>query len=144
MVQHEPPLISCVIGPWDYSYRSLVETGECMIAIPALDLAEKVVGIGNCSGADVDKFKTFNLTALPAMHIKAPVVAECLANLECRVKDTSLVDKYSLFILEVLAVWTDEERQERRTLHHNGNGTFYADGQLIDLKEKMTKWPEYL
>jgi flavin reductase (DIM6/NTAB) family NADH-FMN oxidoreductase RutF len=41
MVQHEPPLISCVVGPWDYSYRSLTETGECTIAIPGLDLAEK-------------------------------------------------------------------------------------------------------
>jgi flavin reductase (DIM6/NTAB) family NADH-FMN oxidoreductase RutF len=41
MVQYEPPLISCVIGPWDYSLRSLTETGECVIAIPGLDLAEK-------------------------------------------------------------------------------------------------------
>lgn len=144
MVQHEPALISCVIGPWDHSYHALMETGECVLAVPGLDLAEKVVGIGNCSGADIDKFQNFNLTALPAKHVKAPLVAECLANLECRVKDPAMVKKYSLFILEVLAVWTDEEREERHTLHHNGDGTFCADGEFIDLKGKMTKWPEYL
>ena len=23
--QHDPPLIGCIVGPWDYSYRSLRE-----------------------------------------------------------------------------------------------------------------------
>jgi flavin reductase (DIM6/NTAB) family NADH-FMN oxidoreductase RutF len=39
VVQHTPPLIGCIIGPWDYSYRALRETGECVIAIPTVDLS---------------------------------------------------------------------------------------------------------
>jgi flavin reductase (DIM6/NTAB) family NADH-FMN oxidoreductase RutF len=144
MVQHAPPLIGCVIGPWDYSFKALRATKECVIAIPTVDLASKAVEIGNCSGADVDKFNAFNLTALPAEKIKAPLIAECLTNIECRVVDTRMVRKYNLFILEAVKVWTDPKRKERRRIHHNGNGTFVVDGRTINLKKKMVKWPEFL
>src|SRR5690606_39972369 len=46
MVQHDPPLIAFVMGPWDYSYEALVKTKECVIAIPGVDLMEKAVDIG--------------------------------------------------------------------------------------------------
>ena len=64
-----------------------------MIAIPALELAPKVVEVGNCSGRNVDKFKRFGLTPVPAKRVAPPLVAECFANLECRVVDTRLVNK---------------------------------------------------
>jgi len=143
VVQHDPPLIGCIIGPWDYSYRSLRDTGECVIAIPTVDLARKVVDIGNCSGEDVDKFDKFKLTPLPAQDVGAPLIAECLANIECRVADTALVGKYSLFILEAVRIWTDPKRKERRTLHHNGDGTFTVDGRLLDLRERMVLWKQF-
>ena len=91
-----------------------------MIAIPTVDLARKVVDIGNCSGETIDKFAKFKLTPLPASEVEAPLIAECVANIECRVADRALVNKYSLFILEAVRIWTDPTRKERRTLHHNG------------------------
>jgi len=144
MVMDFTPLIGCIIGPWDYSFRALRTTGECVIAIPTVDLASKVVEIGNCSGAQLDKFEAFGLTPVPAKKVKAPLVAECLANLECQVVDDRMVEKYNLFILEVVKAWTDPKRQERRTIHHNGDGTFVVDGRTINLKKKMVKWQEHL
>lgn len=144
MVQLWPPLIGIGIGPWDYSFKALRTTKECVIAIPTVDLATKVVEIGNCSGKDVDKFTTFNLTQLKAKKVKAPLIAECLTNIECKVVDTRMVPKYNLFILEAVKVWTDSKRKERRTIHHNGDGTFKVDGRTINLKKKMVKWPEFL
>lgn len=38
-----------------------------------------VVTIGNCPGADVDKFKKFKLTAVAVEKVKAPLIAECYA-----------------------------------------------------------------
>jgi flavin reductase (DIM6/NTAB) family NADH-FMN oxidoreductase RutF len=143
MVQHDPPLIGCIIGSSDHSYRALRETGECVIAIPTVDLARKVVDIGNCSGADIDKFAKFKLTAAAAGEVSAPLIGECLANIECRVADTTLVGKYSLFILEAAAIWIDRERKERRTLHHNGDGTFTVDGRVLDLRERMVLWKQF-
>jgi len=143
MVQHDPPLIGCIVGPWDHSYRALTATGECVIAVPTVDLARKVVDIGNCSGEATNKFEQFKLTPKPAAEVGAPLVAECLANIECRVADRSMVRKYNLFILEATAIWLDRGRKERRTLHHNGDGTFSVDGRTIDLRERMVLWKTF-
>jgi flavin reductase (DIM6/NTAB) family NADH-FMN oxidoreductase RutF len=143
MVQHAPPLIGCIIGPWDHSYQALESTGACVIAIPTVDLARKVGDIGNCSGDKIDKFKKFGLTAAPARDVAAPLITECLGNLECRVADTTLVSKYNLFILEVVRIWIDPDRKERRTLHHNGDGTFTVDGRTINLRKRMVLWQQF-
>jgi len=59
MVEFEPPLVACVVSNADYSFAALRATRECVLAIPPLELAPKVVEIGNCSGRDVDKFQKF-------------------------------------------------------------------------------------
>ncbi len=142
MLEFVPPLIACVVSPADYSYKALLATRECVIAIPGVDLIGKVVDIGNCSGADIDKFTAFRLTARPAKRVAAPLVDECLANLECKVVDTRLVNKYALFILEVVQAWRNPRRKERRTFHSKGDGTFVVDGRTINLRRKMVRFPE--
>jgi flavin reductase (DIM6/NTAB) family NADH-FMN oxidoreductase RutF len=137
MVEFEPPLIACVVSEGDYSFAALRKTKQCVIAIPAVTMAEKVVAVGNCSGRDVDKFTMFGLTPLPAARIKPPLVAECFANLECVVADTRLVTKYDLFVLEVVKAWIDPKQKEPKTIHHKGYGTFVVDGEIITLKSKM-------
>jgi flavin reductase (DIM6/NTAB) family NADH-FMN oxidoreductase RutF len=81
MVEFEPPLVACVVSNSNYTFATLRATKECVIAIPALELANKVVGIGNCSGRDVDKFKRFRLTPAPAERETPPLVAECFFTL---------------------------------------------------------------
>src|SRR5450756_721215 len=137
MVEFEPPLVACVVSSADYSFAALRATKECVIAVPALALAPKVVDVGNCSGRDVDKFGKFRLTPAPAQRVTPPLVAECFANLECKVVDTRLVNKYNLFILEVLKAWTDPAQENPKTIHHHGYGTFAVDGKMIKLKSRM-------
>jgi flavin reductase (DIM6/NTAB) family NADH-FMN oxidoreductase RutF len=135
MVLDFDPKIAMETGPWNYSYNALINTKECVIAIPTVDLAEKVVGIGDCSGSNVDKFKKFDLTPIPASTVKAPLIAECLACVECRVIE--YLKSQSIFILQGVCAWTDKERKERRTFHANGDGTFVVDGDTINLRHLM-------
>jgi flavin reductase (DIM6/NTAB) family NADH-FMN oxidoreductase RutF len=137
MVEFEPPLIACVVSNADYSFAALRATKECVIAIPALELAEKVVAVGNCSGRDGDKFERCGLSAVKAECVGAPLVGECFANLECRVADTGLVNKYNLFVLEVLKAWIDPKQKNPKTIHHRGYGKFVVDGETIKLKSRM-------
>jgi len=137
MVEFEPPLVACVVSGNDYSFAALRATKQCVIAIPARKLAAKVVKVGNTSGRDTDKFKTFGLTPLPASRVAPPLIAECFANLECKVVDTRLVGAYNLFILEVVAAWTDPAQKNPKTIHHRGYGTFAVDGAVIRLKSRM-------
>ena len=136
MVEFEPPLIACVVSNANYSFAALRATKECVIAIPALKLAPKVVGVGNCSGRDVDKFKRFRLTPAPGERVAPPLVAECFANFECKVVDTRLVNEFNLFILEVLKAWTDPAQKHPKTIHHHGYGRFAVDGEIIKLKSR--------
>jgi flavin reductase (DIM6/NTAB) family NADH-FMN oxidoreductase RutF len=137
MVEFEPPLVACVVSGASYSFAALRATGECVIAIPARKLGSKVVKVGNSSGRDIDKFEAFGLTPATAARVAPPLVAECFANLECKVTDARLVNKYNLFILEVLTAWIDPAQKNPKTIHHRGFGTFVVDGETIKLKSKM-------
>ena len=137
MIEFEPPLVGCVISNRNHSFSLLQATNECVINIPTVEMAEKVVGCGNTSGAKTDKFKKFSLTPMPASQVGAPLIDECYANLECRVVDTSMVDKYCLFVVEVVKAWIDPAVKNPRTIHHLGSGNFMVAGERIKLKSKM-------
>jgi flavin reductase (DIM6/NTAB) family NADH-FMN oxidoreductase RutF len=137
MVDFEPPLIACIVSSADYSHAALRKTRECVIAIPSVEMAEKVVRIGNCSGRDVEKFESIGLTPKKAEMVAAPLVQECAVNIECRVVDTRMVRKYNLFILEAVKAWSDPKQAKARMLHHQGYGSFVVDGDTIRLKSKM-------
>ncbi len=137
MMEFEPPLVGCVVSNRNYSFEILKSTKECVINIPTLELAEKTVACGNTSGRRVDKFEAFGLTPEPASIVSAPLIAECYANLECRVMDARLVARYNFFILEVLKAWTDPSIKDPRTIHHRGRGVFFVAGETIKLPSKM-------
>jgi flavin reductase (DIM6/NTAB) family NADH-FMN oxidoreductase RutF len=137
MVEFTPPMIACIVSTGDFSFTGLKATKECVIAVPGAELAEKVVQVGNCSGRETDKFETCGLTPLPAECVKAPLVAECFANLECRVVDTQLVNRYNLFVLQVVKAWIDPHQSDPKTIHHRGYGEFAVDGEIIHLESRM-------
>ena len=133
MVEFTPPLVACVVSSANYSFAALRASGECVIAIPDLELAPIVVKVGNSTGRDTDKFEAFGLTAVPAARVSPPLIAECFANLECRATETRLVNKYNLFVLEVLKAWKNPAKKAPKTIHHQGYGRFAVDGEIIEL-----------
>lgn len=130
-------------GAWNYSYAALQKTRECVLAIPAADQLDTVIGVGTCSGRNTDKFARFGLARAKASRVQAPLLADCLANIECRVED--IVEAHGIVVLQGLAAWIDPARKERRLLHAVGDGTFTADGERFDRRVAMRdKLPEGL
>ena len=141
MVMDFTPKFAITTGSWNYSYAALSKLRECVIAVPTADLIDKVVGVGTCSGADTDKFEKFKLTPLKAKHVRAPLIKECVANIEGKVVD--IIKKHDIVILVGLAAYFDTSRKEKRTLHAVGDGTFVADGLKFDRKKMMkSKLPD--
>ena len=138
MVMDFSPLFAITTGPWNYSYEALRKTRECVIAIPTVDLIDKIVGVGTCSGADTDKLEKFGLTPLKGKYVKSPLIKECLANIECKVID--IVKKHNIVVLEGVAAYFDSSRKEKRTIHAIGDGTFVVDGRKLDRKKMMRMW----
>ncbi|MFZ2394109.1 flavin reductase family protein [Rhodoferax sp.] len=135
MVMDFTPVFAITTGEWNHSFAALRKHRECVIAIPTVDLLDKVVGIGTCSGADTDKFAKFKLTPVPAQLVRPPLIKECLANIECKVID--IVKKHNIVVLEAVAAYLDTARKEKRTVHAVGDGTFIVDGRKIDRKAMM-------
>jgi flavin reductase (DIM6/NTAB) family NADH-FMN oxidoreductase RutF len=135
MVIDFTPRFAFMTGSWNYSYRALKETGECVIAIPAVDLAKKTVQIGACSGAKINKFEKFKLTPLEAEEVSAPLIKECYANIECRVVD--YIKQHNIFVLDGLLAWVDNKRKEKRCFHAIGDGRFITDGKVINHRRIM-------
>lgn len=138
MMEFVPPLVGCVVSRANYSFEVLRRTGECVLNIPTVELAGKVVACGNASGRATDKFKQFGLTPLAGAAVKAPLIAECYANLECRVADRKLVARYNFFVLEVVKAWRDPRRKHPKTIHHQGEGAFFIPGGRIHLPSPKT------
>jgi flavin reductase (DIM6/NTAB) family NADH-FMN oxidoreductase RutF len=136
MVLDFTPRFAIGTGEWNYSYRALRRTRRCVIAIPTVDMLDKVVGIGTCSGANTDKFARFKLTpVLGTKKVKAPLIKECLANIECSVVD--IVGKHNIVVLQAVAAYIDSARKEKRTLHAVGDGTFIVDGRKLNRRRQM-------
>lgn len=129
------PLFAIVTGEWNHSFAALRKTKECVIAIPTVDMLDKVVGIGTCSGADTDKFAKFKLTPVKGKIVRAPLIKKCLANIECKVVD--IVKKHHIVVVEALAAYFDTSRKEKRTIHAVGDGTFIVDGRKLSRKKMM-------
>ena len=137
MMEFEPPLIGCVISNRNYSFGIINETRECVINIPTGELAKQVVGCGNCSGRRVDKFKKFDLAAVDATRVAVPMIDACYANLECRLVDDGLVDRYNFHVLQVVKAWIDADSKDHRTIHHQGMGRFMVAGEVMTLPSRM-------
>ena len=135
MVVDFTPVFALTTGSWNFSYTALRRTRECVLAIPTVDMLDKVVGIGTCSGRDTDKFATFALTPIKAKKVSAPLIKECLANIECRVVD--IVRKHNIVLLEGVAAHRDATRKETRMLHAVGDGHFIIDGRKLDRRRQM-------
>ncbi|QEL65481.1 hypothetical protein OTERR_20050 [Oryzomicrobium terrae] len=137
MMEFEPPLVGCVVSGRDHSFAALCDTGECVINIPTVALAKQVVGCGNTTGSDTDKFTRFGLTVSPAKQVSPPLIDQCYANLECTIADRQLVERYNFFVLEVVQAWIDPAVKDPRTLHHRGHGAFMVAGETIKLRSRM-------
>lgn len=135
MVLDFTPVFAITTGEWNHSYAALRKNRECVIAIPTVDMLDQAIGIGTCSGADTDKFAKFKLTPVRGKVVKAPLIKECLANIECKVID--IVGKHNIVVLQGVAAYVDPARKEKRTVHAVGDGTFIVDGRKIDRRKMM-------
>lgn len=141
MVIDFTPKFAITTGSWNYSFAALKKQRECVISIPTVDLIDKVVGVGTCSGSDTDKFDKFNFTPVKGKRVNAPLIKECVANIECKVID--IIKKHDIIILEGVAAYYDSSRKEKRTIHAVGDGTFTVDGRTLNRKKMMrTKFPD--
>lgn len=104
-----PPMMAISMAPSRFTHSLIEGAGAFVLAYPGRELAQATATCGTHSGRDIDKFAQAGVTALPGRRVAAPLVAECVANLECRVVDRFSSGDHSIFVGEVAAAWTQAE-----------------------------------
>ena len=143
VMEFQPSLLGCVISEANYSFEMIRKSRACVINVPTADMAATVVRIGNSSGREIDKFAEFELTPDRAQRVRAPLIKECYANLECRLADGSWIRKYNFFVFEVVKAHVAASPRVPKTLHYRGDGEFMIAGQSARRYRRLFR-PELL
>ena len=139
IMEFEPSLVGCYIWSENHSFEMIRRSKQCVINLPTVDLIDKVIAIGNTHArrGGPDKFDQFDLTPVPATKVTAPFIAECYANFECKLIDTSLIKKYSLFIFEVVKAHVATSPKYPTTVHYRGDGVFMISGRNASYRKRF-------
>lgn len=132
VIEFSPSLIAMLISSANHSYRLIRSSRECVVNLPTADMVDLVVGIGNTSGAEIDKFEHFELRTGEADEVAAPLLTDCFANFECRLVEDRMVKDYDFFIFEVVKAHVATKPKYPKTLHYTGDGVFMVSGEHID------------
>ena len=142
VLEFSPSLVGLMISAGNHSHRMIRDSRECVVNLPTTTLTDTVVAIGNTTGAEIDKFAEFDLTAQKAAKVDAPLIGECHASFECRLRDDVLVDRYNFFIFEVVKAHVAASPKHPQTLHYTGDGVFMVAGKTISRRSQFR--PEML
>jgi flavin reductase (DIM6/NTAB) family NADH-FMN oxidoreductase RutF len=103
-ISQVPSLLAVSVSKTFATYGLIEKSKEFVVNVIADDQLELSKKFGSVHGYEVDKFKKFGVKTESPSAVKAPLIAACFANIECRVK-SSLWDvegNHSIYIAEVV------------------------------------------
>jgi len=148
-LDYTPAKVCVVIDKATFTRELVDASGEFVLNVPQRDQAAAVLAAGHRSGREIadrdegsDKFAALGLDTWPASRVAAPLVAGCLAWLECRlIAEPHNQQVYDLYIGEVLAAWADPRAfahghwlpDAAPSLHYIAGGSFFETGPVLNL-----------
>ena len=130
-VSMNPPLLAVSIAPKRHSHKMIEETKEFVINIPTMEFVKETLFCGRRTGREVDKFVETKFTPVPAKIVKAPIIKECVAHIECKSYRQIPAGDHTLFIGEVQAAYADEnvfsdeyDLEKAKLIFHLGGDKF--------------------
>lgn len=143
-VSLNPPLVAISVSPSRHSHKLIEETREFVVNIPTIDILDAVFHCGNVSGRNRDKFRETGLTMMPSRKVKAPIIKECVAHLECRLSSQFTAGDHTVFIGEVLEAYADKQTfagdkydiaKARMVFHLGGNAFATLEPKILKPKD---------
>ncbi len=103
-VRKDPPMMALMSSKRHHSWELISKTGEFGVNVMHADHASALLGCGSVSGrTEPDKFARFALNRTPAQLIRAPLVSESVASLECRICQVVDMGASALLIAQIIA-----------------------------------------
>lgn len=109
-VSHKPPRIALALlnnPKKQHSLENIERTGEFVVNMPGMELAEKLVESSFLIQEGENKFVRSGFTPLPSVKVEPPAIKECKAHLECKVIQSINAGDHTLLIADVLCARYD-------------------------------------
>lgn len=111
-VAEDPPLLVVGVQHSNYSLETIQQTREFVLNVCSEQQLHAIDRSRGLHGNEVeDKFAILGLEAIPARHVKAPLVAGCHASVECEVVNATPTEAgVTIFLARALACHVDPDR----------------------------------
>ena len=109
-VNYQPAMLGICVNGGHASNAAIRENGQFSVNIPTVDMVGVTDFCGIVSGAKVDKSKLFEV--FYGELRSAPLITECPLNIECRLVRTVDLPTNTLFIGEIVNIYSEEKYLE--------------------------------
>jgi flavin reductase (DIM6/NTAB) family NADH-FMN oxidoreductase RutF len=138
-VPPEPCLVLLSINRTRYTYELIREIPEVVINVPGAALVNAVHGAGSGTGRNIDKFREHSLTPVPAKRVRPPIIAECIASLECGISRFIPVGTHDLLVCEVIRAEADAGLFRGRWVPERAKTLHYLGGRAYGVLERSVE-----
>ncbi|MBI4320296.1 MAG: flavin reductase family protein [Chloroflexi bacterium] len=129
-----PTMVGVSIAPRRLTHEFIQKSEEFVLNVPTLRIMKQVHYCGSVSGRNVDKFKESGLIPITPREVRAPLVEQCLAHIECALVNAITIGDHTLFVGQVLSVQVEKDtfdnawllKEEEAKPLHNLGGRLYA------------------
>lgn len=111
-----------------HMYQSIKEKKCCVVNIPSKDVFLKCIDTIKNNGFDNDEIALSGLTSIKANRVDAPMIEECMVNLECEFAwEHDLIENgcRAVLCLKVVNIWMEEKLFDEKEGRYGENGYLY-------------------
>ncbi len=125
MAAEEPPMLVLGIDSGHYTFELIRKTKQFVVALPHERMARAVLHAGSVHGREHDKFAEAGLKTQPAAVVKAPLIADAVANFECKLVTIVQPGDCPLVVGRIVAAHENRNRNLKRLYY------WYKDGFVL-------------
>lgn len=114
ITSHQPPMMAISVGLTRYSLEAIRTARAFVIAFPSSKMADEALFWGTKSGRDTDKLAELGSRTQPASVIDSVLLADAVANFECKLESELKTGDHVLFVGTVVCSHVNQDSSLRR------------------------------
>jgi len=103
-ISFNPPLYGISISPKRFTYQLIVDSKEFGVNFLPFEQAGLVASVGGSKGAEIDKFRQFDIARDKPVKTAVPILKAAYAAYECKLVDDKGYGDHRLLVGEIVAV----------------------------------------
>jgi flavin reductase (DIM6/NTAB) family NADH-FMN oxidoreductase RutF len=135
-VSAKPPIVAIAVNKRGLTADLISESKEFVLAVPPESMKDAVANCAKTSGKFIDKFSEFEIRTEKGKFVGAPLLADAISQMECKVIQILDCGDHDLVVGEVVEIhFPDDEKNSPSPLFNRGSkGYFGLPHELLEMK----------